>query len=411
MSKLVLISAAFNCGAPGIIVEQIGQMAQSAGWEVAVVHGCRHYFPSNLRTIAKSTRSDEYLHALKGILFDAHGLGSKSHTKQIVKLLENYKPDLIHLHNIHGYYINYPVLIEYLNTAKIPVVWTFHDFWPITGHCVHFDFVGCDKWKKGCFNCQYHKEYPFSIVDRSKQNYDLKKKLFNSLENLTIVAVSDWVKSVLKDSFLGEQSINRIYNGVDTTVFSPKDSSFRHMHGINENDFMLLGVASPWSETKGIIDYFKLRGFLPPSYKIVLVGLTAKQMKTLPDGILGLERINSREELSEVYSAADVVLNLSYQETFGLTTVEGLSCGTPGIVYNRTASPELVSSDVGLVVEAGNIEALVDAIKQVRTNGKHFYSEACRHRAIYEFDKTKCYQQYIDLYSKIVSNKAHNESL
>lgn len=411
MPKLVQISAAFNCGAPGIIVEHIGELAQSAGWDVAVVHGCRHYFPSKLRTLSKTSRSEEYFHALKSILLDAHGLGSKSHTKQIVKLLDNYRPDLIHLHNIHGYYINYPVLFEYLNTAKIPVVWTFHDFWPITGHCVHFDYVGCDKWKRGCFNCEYHKAYPFSFVDRSERNYRLKKELFNNVENLTIVAVSDWVRSVLKDSFLGCHSIQRIYNGVDTSVFSPKVSSFRQMHGIRENDFVLLGVASPWSEMKGIKDYFKLRGLLPSSYKIVLVGLTKKQLEALPEGIIGIERVNSREALSEVYSAADIVLNLSYQETFGLTTVEGMSCGTPGIVYNRTASPELITSDVGLVVKAGNIEALVDAIKQIQSNGKPFYSEACRNRAINEFDKKKCYQQYIDLYSTVVSNNTNYEAL
>lgn len=405
MPKLVQISAAFNCGAPGIIVEQIGEMAQSIGWDVAVVHGCRHFFPSKLKTLSKTTRLEEYRHAFKGILFDAHGLGSESHTKQVVQLLKVYKPDLIHLHNIHGYYIHFPVLFDYLKSAKIPVVWTFHDFWPITGHCVHFDYVGCGKWKDGCHDCSYHKSYPFSIVDKSCRNYQLKKQIFTGLENLTIVAVSDWVRSILKESFMGCYPIQRIYNGVDTSVFCPKESSFRETFNINNSDMVLLGVASPWSDMKGLKDYYQLSAVLPSSYRIVLVGLTEKQIKDLPKNIIGIQRVNSREELSEIYSSADVVMNLSYQETFGLTTVEGLSCGTPGIVYDRTASPELITPDVGLIVKAGNIKGLVEAVEKIKSNGKLFYADACRQRVLKEFDKVSCYQQYIDLYSRLISNK------
>lgn len=405
MPNLVQISAAFNCGAPGIIVEQIGEMAQSVGWDVAIVHGCRHYFPSKLKTLAKTTRLEEYRHAINGILFDAHGLGSKSHTKLVIQLLEEYKPDLIHLHNIHGYYIHYPILFNYLKSAKIPVVWTFHDFWPITGHCVHFDYVGCKKWKEGCHHCSFHKNYPFSIVDKSSRNYQLKRQTFTGLDNLTVVAVSNWVRSILKDSFMGGYPIQRIYNGVDTSVFCPKVSSFRETHGISKSDMVLLGVASPWSDMKGIKDFYQLSAALPSNYKIILVGLTEKQIRALPEKIIGIQRVNSREELSEIYSSADVVMNLSYQETFGLTTVEGMSCGTPGIVYDRTASPELITSDVGLIVEAGNIEGLVKAVKTIQSNGKLFYSEACRKRALKEFDKTSCYQQYIDLYTRLITNK------
>lgn len=406
MPKLVQFSAAFNCGAPGIIVEQIGQLAKQAGWDVAVVHGCRHYFPSELKTLAMSSNFDEHIHALLSLGFDAHGMGSKAHTKRVVGLLHDYKPDIIHLHNLHGYYINYPVLFEYLKKVDIPVVWTFHDFWPITGHCVHFDYVGCKKWKSGCNNCEYHRNYPPSLIDKSPRNYQLKKELFNSIRNLNIVPVSNWVSSVLKESFLGNHPIRRIYNGVDTKVFRPRESSFFDSYRDVENTFFLLGVASPWSDMKGIKDYYSLRGILPLNYKIVLVGLTKKQIDELPEGIIGIQRINTQEEMAEVYSAADIVLNLSYQETFGLTTVEGMACGTPGIVYNRTASPELISSNVGLVVEAGNIEALAEAIIKMHNNGKSYYSEACRQRALNLFDKSNCYQQYIDLYTELLSHKS-----
>lgn len=403
MPTLLQISAAYNCGAPGRIVEQIGVLAQTKGWEVYVVHGSRHSAPSRLISLSRTSTIQEYLHAARSIMFDGQGLSGRKLTKHIVKQIEALQPDLIHIHNLHGYYINYEVLFDYLNQTQIPVVWTFHDLWPITGHCAHFDFNNCDKWKYGCSNCKFHKEYPSSFIDLSKRNYQLKKRLFTGVKNMTLVPVSDWVGDILSQSFLNKYPVHRIYNGVDIRIFSPCDTDLRARMNM-EGKHILLGVASPWGEKKGFKDYLALRKVLPDEYVIIMVGLTTKQITGLPSGIIGIERTKSQTELAEYYNLADITLNLSYQETFGMTTVEGMSCGTPGIVYDRTASPELVTPATGIVVEAGNIGQLATAVIDMTKQGKDAYSRACRKRAEEHFDKDKCFEEYIRLYDSLLKN-------
>lgn len=401
MPKLLEISAAYNCGAPGRIVEQIGLLAKSRGWNVYAVHGVRHSNPSQLTTLCKVTPEQERSHAIRSYLFDEHGLGVRHYTEQVVERIIELDPDLIHLHNLHGYYINYEVLFRYLKIAKKPIIWTFHDFWAITGHCAHFDFNGCEKWKTGCHHCQYHLEYPTSIIDRSVRNYRLKKQLFSGIDNVTLVPVSNWVASILKESFLKDYTIHTIHNGVDIDLFHPRTVNIKQELGI-KSKFILLGVASPWGKMKGFYDYMHLRESLSDEYTIVMVGLTHKQIVKLPKGIVGIERTQNQEELAGYYSMADVTLNLSYQETFGMTTVEGMACGTPGIVYNRTASPELINRETGKVVEAGNIDALVSAVKEICSKGKDFYKIACRERAVSCFNKDDCFKAYVDLYEDVV---------
>ncbi len=399
--KLLVVSAAFNCGAPGRIVEQTGLLAQANGWQVEGVHGCRHYNTSKLSTLEVTSLIQERCHAIRSYLFDGQGLGGRHYTVGVVEKIKTFNPDVIHLHNIHGYYINYDVLFRYLKEANKPIVWTFHDFWPITGHCVHFYFNGCEKWKTGCHHCKFHTEYPFSIIDKSERNYQLKKNLFTGINDVTLVPVSNWVASKLEDSFLGEYPIKVIHNGVDVDLFHPRDMATKQAFGI-KSKYVLLGVASPWSEMKGFDDYMLLRERLSDEYTIVMVGLTHKQIEKLPDGIVGIERTQDQEELANYYSMADVVLNLSYQETFGMTTVEGLACGTPGIVYNRTASPELINDETGKMVEAGDIDGLVSAVQEICLKKKEFYTAACRERAVKCFNKDDCFQAYVDLYEDVI---------
>lgn len=398
---LLQISAAYNCGAPGKIVEQIGLLAKARGWEVYAVHGVRHSNPSQLTTLSKVTTGQEWKHAFRSCLLDGQGLGSKHYTEQVVESIKKLDPDVIHLHNLHGYYINYEVLFSYLRSADKPLVWTIHDFWSITGHCAHFDYNGCNKWKTECHSCKFHTEYPFSLIDRSQRNYRLKKKLFAGLKNATIVPVSKWVASLLAESFLREYPIRVIYNGVDTSVFFPRKNDLRKRLGLQDK-FILLGVASPWSVMKGFADYMELRANLSDDFIIVMVGLTRKQISRLPHGIIGIERTQNQEELADYYSIADATLNLSYQETFGMTTVEGMACGTPGIVYNKTASPELVTPETGIAVEAGDIRGIVNAIKEISQKGKVFYSDNCRKRVLDNFDKDDRFADYIKLYESFL---------
>lgn len=402
MKTLLQINSVVNSGSTGRIAEEIGQTAIAAGWESYIAYG-RNERPSSSKLIRIGSDKDVKLHGLQTRLFDRHGLGSKDATTALIRKVEDIKPDIVHLHNIHGYYINIEVLFLYLKKVNIPVIWTFHDCWPITGHCSHFTFVGCEKWKTQCYNCPQKTGYPASyLIDRSKKNFILKKELFNSLSNLTLVPVSQWLSGVLEESFLQNYPIKVINNGINTEVFKPSLSSdFRNKYGL-EDKFIMIGVATSWGERKGLNDFIELSKLLDSDYQIVLVGLTKKQIELLPKNILGIERTENVEELADIYSSADIVLNLSYEETFGLTTVEGFACGTPGIVYNATASPELIEESTGVVVEQGNMNKLVEAIYTIKNNGKQYYSDACVNRAHRLYKKEDRYREYIDLYESLL---------
>lgn len=401
MKTLLQISSSLNCGAPGKIAEQIGLLAQKSGWDVYVAHGVRHSNPSRLKSIPLVNSFQERINALYSVLFDSHGLGPWDNTKALITWIRTNRPDVIQIHNLHGYYINYKVLFEYLNTTEIPIVWTFHDFWPITGHCAYFDYIGCEKWMNSCYKCPLIHSYPKAVIDRANRNFELKKELFSTVKSLTLVPVSNWVSSILNKSFLASFPRKTIYNGVDLNVFYPRNSSIRKSLGL-DNKFILLGVAFPWTERKGFKDYIKLRKRLQSDIVIIMIGVSDADKKQLPEGIIGVGRTQNQDELACYYSMADIILNLSYQETFGMTSVEGMACGTPTIVYNRTASPELVDSNTGVVVKAGDMEALEDAILTIKQKGKHFYHKACVSRVSELFDKDKLFMKYVCLYESLL---------
>lgn len=406
MPKLLQINVALNKGSTGRISEQIGKLARSKGWDTFILHGARYVNTSEMYSFQTGTPLLEKIHAVRSMLFDAHGLGSVNETQKAIEIIKQIKPDIIHLHNIHGYYLNYKVLFEYLATTNIPVVWTLHDCWSMTGHCSHFDYIGCERWKSGCYNCPLKGDYPKSLfLDRSKQNYLLKKTLFSSVKNMTIVPVSKWLGSIVEQSFLREYPIRVINNGVDLKVFSPKETDLKDRLGLTGKN-VLLGVAASWKDPrKGLKDYVRLSKCLPTKYQIILVGVGRNVHEQIPNNILAVERTENQLELTEYYSIADIVLNLSYQETFGLTTIEGFACGTPSIVYNKTASPELISKETGMIVEAGNISQLCSAIQEIIANGKDFYSAACRKRAEDLYNKDDRFWEYIDLYQHLLSDK------
>lgn len=400
--KILIIGSSLNYGSPGKICENLGLLAMQDGWKVFQAHGLKYSRPSQLITRPVSSNFEEKIHTIYSFLFDGHGLASTKSTHRIVEWIQNIKPDVIHLHNLHGYFLNYKILFDYLSTLDTPIIWTLHDFWPITGHCAHFDNIGCTKWKTQCFACPQRSAYPRSLcIDASTRNYNIKKRAFTSIKNMIIISVSDWVGNIVKESFLGKYFIRTIYNGVDMEVFKPTDSNLRQELGLS-GKFVLLGISSPWYEMKGLYDYFKLSKLLPEEYRIIMIGLTPSQIRKLPNNIIGIERTENQVQLAKFYSMADVVLNLSYQETFGMTTVEGLACGTPCIVYNRTASPELVTSETGNVVEAGNIEALLKAIFNMRERGKKYFSKACIQRVSDKFNKKTQFQEYIKLYNQLL---------
>ena len=403
MKKILQINSSCNRGSTGRIAEQIGRAAQERGYECYIAYG-RYYQPSELNAIKMGNKITNGIHVISSRLFDNHGLMSTGPTKDLVKQMKEMKPDIVHLHNIHGYFLNYKVLFEYLASAHIPVVWTLHDCWPFTGHCAYFDFAGCNLWETGCHApCPCKKGYPESIlIDASKKNYELKKKLFTSVENLILVPVSEWLGGLVSKSYLNKYPIKVIHNGIDVDKFKPLDDTVTLKKRLKiEDKYVLLGVASVWDERKGLRDYIKLAEVLPENTIIVLVGLTKEQINGLPYNVIGIECTEDQRELALLYSAADVVLNLSYEETFGMTTVEGLGCGTPSIVYNKTASPELEAEEICKVVEAGNALQILDAIKEILNGNQVIIRRKCRERALDKYDKTKTYGAYMQLYSEL----------
>lgn len=401
MPKLLQISIEVNSGSVGRIAEQIGEVVLKKGWSSYITYA-RNSNPSVSEVMKIGCDLDLYRHGLETRIFDNHCFSSKSATKDLIKTIKKIKPDIIHLHHLHGYFINIEILFQYLKESEIPVVWTFHDCWSFTGHCAHFDFVGCDKWKTECHHCEQKNEYPQSFLfDRSRQNYIDKKRIFNSVKNLTIVSVSNWLNNVVGQSFMGGLSRQVIYNGVDTELFRPHNSDIRQEYSIG-NKFMILGVATTWDRRKGLKDFMNLSEKIKEDEIIVLIGLNNSQIDKLPNKIIGIQRTESQKELADWYSSADLFMNLSVEETFGLTTAEALASGTPALVYDATACPELVDKNTGFVVKKNDISALINIIDRVKSNGKLAYTHACRNRAAALFNKKDRYLEYFQLYEKLL---------
>ncbi len=403
--KLLQINSVINSGSTGRIAEEIGQLAMKNGWKSCIAFG-RNDRPSQSETIKIGNDWDIKWHGLQTRLFDRHGLASTKATKKLVEKIKEIQPDVIHLHNLHGYYLNIETLLLYLATADIPVVWTLHDCWPMTGHCAHFSFIACDKWKTQCKHCPQKKGYPTSyLMDRSYQNYRLKRELFTSVSKMTLVPVSNWLATIVKDSFLKGYPVKTIYNGVDTTVFSPRESDeIREKYKIKDK-FVLLGVANVWDQRKGLNDFIRLSRLLKDDEIIILVGLTNRQINHLPSNILGIRRTENIHQLAELYSLADLFVNPTWEDNFPTTNLEALSCGTPVATYRTGGSPEALTSETGFVVEQGDLTGIRTAIDAVKNKGKSFYSAACRERATKMFNKNDRYAEYIQLYEQMLSEK------
>ena len=289
-------------------------------------------------------------------------------------------------------------MFNYLKEIKKPIVWTLHDCWSFTGHCTHFDYVGCERWKNECYSCPQKRQYPVSwFFDRSQESFREKKKLFTSIDNMTLITPSEWLSNLVKQSFLKEYPVRVINNGIDLNVFKPCDSNFRNKHNL-ENKFIVLGVASGWSKRKGLTFFHQLSEHLSENYQIIVVGVTGKQKQEMPRNIIGITRTNNVQELAEIYSAADVFINPTLEDNFPTTNLEALACGTPVITFNTGGSVESVDEKTGIVVKQGNIEQLVNAIKTILKNGKETYHTKCILKAAKCYDKQAKYLEYIKLY-------------
>lgn len=404
MTKLLLqLNVTANWGSTGKIAEGIGLAAMARGWESAIAYG-RYMNPSQSRLIKVGNQLDVYAHYAKNRFLDGEGLGSKRATRQLVKQIQELAPDIIHLHNIHDHWLNYPILFEYLASIDTPVVWTFHDCWAFTGGCFHFENTGCDKWKSGCHECPSNHNF----LDRCRKNFIQKIKLISNLEDrLSIISVSKWLDSLVAGSKLGHLRHSFIYNGLDTEAFRPQNpTAVDTKYGLT-NKHVLLGVSNVWSNLKGLDDYNQLSELLPDDHVIVLVGVSKSLQRTLAPRILGIPRTDSIQELATLYSRADAVLSLSKAETFGMTLAEGLACGTPSIGYSCTAIKELITNQTGIAVEKGNISQVKQAVLQITQGSLKFDSKDCRKKATECFNRDIQFGKYIDLYEALLSRKAN----
>ena len=370
--RVLQINATVNSGSTGRIAEDIGLVLINVGHESQIAYG-RGNQPSKSNKIKIGNQWDANWHGVVSLLLDRHGFASRKATKQLINKIEELKPDVINLDNINGYYVNIEILFDYLKKINIPVVWTFHDCWPFTGHCSYFDSVGCEKWKTHCQNCPKKSFYPKSLlIDNSFKNFSDKKQIFNQLDNLHIITPSNWLKNLVKQSFLSKFPVSCIHNGIDLSKFNPVENVEKLIQKWNLKDkIIVLGVASIWDRRKGLDDFISLSNKLSGTYQIILIGLTKKQIAQLPKNIIGIERTESIEELAEYYSLAKVFVNPTYQDNFPTTNIEALACGTPVVTYNTGGSPEAIDK------------------------------EKCRKRADKHFDKNERYQDYLQLFKTL----------
>ena len=351
------------CGirSTGRICTDLAAALEEQGHEVKIAYG-REEVPEQFKKYAVRIGNDldVKLHGLKARLFDGCGFGSKKATEKFIEWVKEFDPDVIHLHNLHGYYINIEVLFDYLRTCRKRIIWTLHDCWAFTGHAAFCEAANCERWITGCYDCPKKNDYPVSLFDKSTENWKKKKNLMEGIPNLTIVTPSEWLANLVRNSFLAQYPVLVIHNGLNTSVFKPTDSDVKERLGL-QNKKIVLGVAALWEKRKGLDDFISISKMLPTQYQVVLVGLSRKQVRYLPKAIVGIERTNSVNELVELYTAADVYVNPTYEDNYPTTNLEAIACGTPVITYNTGGSGESASL-YGAVVEKGQINKLVETI-------------------------------------------------
>ena len=408
MKKLLHINPVLRTStSTGRIIQEIGTVAMASGWDnyIAYSKGRDGVMPSASKLIPVGSRLSVALHGLITRFLDMHGLGSVLATKKFVKEIERLQPDVIHIHNIHGYFLNYKVLFDYLSKTDIPVIWTVHDCWLYTGHCYHYASAGCEKWRTHCEKCPQKRAFPTSLwIDRSRQNFADKRDAFTSLKNLTIVTVSEWMKGEMSHSFLRECNFKVIHNGINLDVFDvqPDDKAVREKYGLGDKK-IILGLASIWSKEKGWDDFVKMSEMLNDDEVIVMVGVTEKQQEQLPKGVVGIRRTENVRQLAELYSAATAFVNPTWQDNYPTVNLEAIACGTPVVTYRTGGSVEAVTEETGYVVEQGDVAGLLKAVRDIKNNGKEQYTAKCRAYALANFRKEERYADYLKLYEDLTN--------
>jgi putative colanic acid biosynthesis glycosyltransferase len=398
--KIVQINSVSGKGSTGRITEDISKMSWENGIENHIFYGVGN---SDYEYSIKV--GDEWnvkSHIIKTRLLGKHAFYSKNATLLLVEKLTEKRPDIVHLHNIHGHYLNVEILFNYLSKANLPVVWTLHDCWAFTGHCAHFDFCGCMKWQTGCHCCPQLLSYPISFIfDRSREAFRHKKRLFTALRNLTIVTPSQWLADLVCKSFLAPYSIKVINNGIDLSLFKPtKSNSIRLKYNLSDK-FVVLGVAAGFGERKGLKYFIELAKTMGDQIQVILVGANDWDIARIPNNIIAVKRTDSIAELAEYYSSADVFINPTLEDNFPTVNIEALACGTPVITFETGGSPEAIDEKTGIVIKRGDSESLRRSILTIIESLMLKNSIECVDRAKSKYNKRVKHLEYIDIYKSL----------
>lgn len=395
--RILQINSVCGVGSTGRIATDLYKVLEEQGHECLIAYG-RGTAPEGINSYKIGTNLDNYLHVVRTRLLDQHGYGSKKPTIELVKKIKEYNPDVIHLHNLHGYYLNLEVLFDYLEESNKPVIWTLHDCWAFTGHCAYFDYIGCDKWKNGCSNCPQIKSYPSSyFFDNSNNNFEFKKRLFTKLKNLTIITPSNWLLIEVKKSFLSKYNCEVINNGIDLEIFQPRNSEFRKRYNL-EGKKIILGVANIWDKRKGLDSFIQLSSKINENYQIILVGITEKQRIQLPQNIISIPRTSNAMELAEIYTVADVFINPTLEDNFPTVNLEAVACGTPVISFDTGGSSETIIDGYGEIVLQKNIDSIINILEN-----SNFYSrdlDCLQEKVKMNLSNQVKFNQYINLYNR-----------
>lgn len=394
--KVLFVNLVYGVGSTGKIIADIMNLLKKYGNDVKALYGTGSV-SENKDAVKISGDFGYYFHNVMSRFTDHAGLYSWRATRKLIREIQDFRPDIIHLHTLHGFYVNYEMLFRFLKKANIPVVWTLHDCWTFTGHCTHFSQVKCMQWQTECWDCKLLYRYPQCYWKGDvRRNYLRKKSAFTGVKNLVITTPSQWLANQVRQSFLQNYPILVIPNGIDRTIFHTRSSNLREKYHL-EDKKIILGVANAWNARKGLNDLLLLADRLGSTYQVVLIGLTERQLPDIPSNVLGLLRTANQTELAQWYTAADVFVNPTYEETFGLTTVEAQACGTPVIVYETDGCPETIAPGNGLLVTQGDMQALENAVRDV-ADGRWYANP----QKIAQFDKNSVYQKYIKLYNNIL---------
>ncbi len=392
--KVAFINSVAGFGSTGRLVSTLSMMDSVEG---KVYYG-RKEDSSNANSLRMTSSLGNVKHAIGTYLFDSHGFHNAMETKRMLEDLDKFNPDIVHLHNLHGYYIHVGILFDYLKKTNKKVIWTLHDCWGFTGHCAHFDGISCDKWKEKCYDCPITGEYPFSWNKHNvSKNYERKKEVFTSIQdNLTIVTPSNWLKEKVKESYLKDCNVVTIHNGIDlNSFFYNKDSDFKKKYNL-EDKFVVLAVASIWDNSKGLDHLIKLASELPKNMKLVVVGSNKKE---IPNAI-NIPRTSSISELRDIYSSSDVFINLTRNDTFPTVNIEAMACGLPVITYKTGGSPEILTSKTGIVIEKNDLDSMKASL-MVLSNYNTFKKEDCIKNAS-KYSLENMYKEYLELYRKVM---------